>query len=348
MSLEIFWFCTVAVMIALYVVLDGYDLGAGMVQLLLARDETERQQILQSIHPLWDGNEVWLIAGGTTLFFAFPKLYAVSFSGFYLPLMIVLWLLMFRGISIEFRNRIDSPAWKPLWDSIFGYSSAALVLFFGAALGNVVRGVPFQAEGQFFLPLWTDIRSTQSGYGILDWYTSSVGAAAVIVILHHGALWVALRTTGRLEMESRRLARNSWYFLLVITSWISILSFQVQPQLATSFRERPWGFAFPAIGVIGLAGTWIWNKEGAGAKAFASSAVFIVGLLTSAAFGVFPYVLPSIGNPAAGLTVYNSAAPETGLRIGLMWFIPGILLALGYSAFAHFKFSGKVKLEEHH
>src|ERR1700741_1163965 len=140
------WFCLVAIMITIYVLLDGFDLGAGAIHLLVAKTEKERRQVLASIGPVWDGNEVWLIAAGGTLFFAFPALYASSFSGFYLPLMIVLWLLILRGVSIELRGPTDSPVWKPLWDVVFAGASALLAIFFGAALGNVVRGAPIDAS----------------------------------------------------------------------------------------------------------------------------------------------------------------------------------------------------------
>jgi cytochrome d ubiquinol oxidase subunit II len=138
--METIWFCLVAFLIAGYVVLDGFDLGAGAIRLLVAETDAERSAVLSSIGPVWDGNEVWLVAGGGTLYFAFPALYAASFSGFYLPLIVVLWLLMLRGCSIEFRNHLEGPTWKPLWDVVFAGSSALLALFLGAALGNVVRG----------------------------------------------------------------------------------------------------------------------------------------------------------------------------------------------------------------
>src|SRR5947199_340268 len=141
-------------MVAIYVVLDGFDFGAGIVHLFVARSEDERRQVLSSIGPVWDGNEVWLLAGGGTLYFAFPALYSAAFSGFYLALTMVLWLLILRGISIEFRNHIESPVWKPFWDAVFGGASALLALVFGIALGNVVRGVPLDEAGFFFLPLW--------------------------------------------------------------------------------------------------------------------------------------------------------------------------------------------------
>src|ERR1700744_3999876 len=151
--METIWFVLVAVMVAMYVLLDGFDLGAGAIHFLVAKTREERRQVIASIGPVWDGNEVWLLAAGGTLYFAFPALYASSFSGFYLPLMVVLWLLIVRGISIEFRNHVRSPLWPPVWDAGFSGASLLLAIFFGAALGNVVRGVPLDDSGYFFLPL---------------------------------------------------------------------------------------------------------------------------------------------------------------------------------------------------
>jgi cytochrome d ubiquinol oxidase subunit II len=179
--IEIVWFCLVAIMIAGYVVLDGFDLGAGIIHLLVARTEQERGHVLSSIGPVWDGNEVWLVAGGGTLYFAFPALYSAAFSGFYLALMVVLWLLILRGIAIELRRHIESSLWRPFWDLVFGGSSALLALLYGAALGNVVRGVPLDSSGFFFIPLWTNPQPGPDA-GIVDWYTLLIGSAAF-----HGA-----------------------------------------------------------------------------------------------------------------------------------------------------------------
>src|SRR5437867_8594834 len=145
--METIWFCLVAVMIAMYVVLDGFDIGAGIIHLLVAKSDSERRLVLRSIGPVWDGNEVWLLAAGGTLYFAFPALYASGFSGFYLPLMMVLWLLMLRGIGIEFRTHMEHPVWQGFFDAVFSLSSVLLTIFFGAALGNVVRGVPLRQDG---------------------------------------------------------------------------------------------------------------------------------------------------------------------------------------------------------
>ena len=337
----IFWFCVVAMMIAIYVVLDGFDLGAGIIHLIAGRNEVERRTILRSIGPVWDGNEVWLLAGGGTLYFAFPALYASSFSGFYLPLMVVLWLLILRGISIEFRNHIDSPIWKPLWDVVFSFASGLLVIFFGAALGNVVRGVPLDGDGNFFLPFWTDFR-TGPLPGILDWYTVTVGLAAFVTLMVHGALWVALKTEGDIEKRAQAIAHRAWWPMLVLTVAITLMSFSVQPQLRKSFAAGPWGYVFPFLALLGMTAARLLK----GRQAFLGSSLFIIGMLTSAAFGVFPYVLPSSGNPAFGLTIDNTAAAPYGLRVGLFWFVPGILLAIAYFVYAYRSFAGKVRLDE--
>src|SRR6266568_3282590 len=205
--MEAVWFVLVAVMITAYVVLDGFDLGAGVLHLLIARTEEERRTVIRTIGPVWDGNEVWLIAGGGTLYFAFPLFYASSFSGFYLPLNIVLWLLVLRGIGIEFRMHIENQVWQSLFDGFFAISSALLAIFFGAALGNVVRGVPLGVDHFFFEPLWTNFR-TGADTGILDWYTCSVAVFALVALVVHGALYVALKTEGAVNEKSRKLARR--------------------------------------------------------------------------------------------------------------------------------------------
>jgi len=206
--METIWFWLVACMLAAYVIFDGFDFGAGIVHFFVARTNDERSAVLSTVGPVWDGNEVWLLAAGGTLYFAFPTLYASSFSGFYLPLMMVLWLLILRGVSIEFRNHVQSPVWHPLWDAGFSIASALLAIFFGAALGNVVRGVPLDAQGEFFLPLWTDWTPGKSP-GILDWYTVLSGVAALAALALHGSLWVALKTKGEIESRARRAASTT-------------------------------------------------------------------------------------------------------------------------------------------
>jgi cytochrome d ubiquinol oxidase subunit II len=311
----------------------------------VARTDAERRAVLHSIGPVWDGNEVWLLAGGGTLYFAFPALYASSFSGFYLPLMMVLWLLILRGIAIEFREHVQSLVWQPLWDAVFSLASALLAIFFGAALGNVVRGVPLDRAGTFFLPLWTDFSTGREAGGILDWYTVLVALAALATLTVHGALWIALKTEGDLELRARRTAARAWWGLAALVVAITLVSFRIQPHLQASFEARPWGCVFPALALAGLVGLRLMNSRLQELGAFLCSCLFIVGMLTSAAFGVYPYVLPSNSDPALSLTVWNAAAPLYGLKVGLIWFIPGMLLTTGYFVYTYRSFSGKVNLK---
>ena len=345
------WFCLVAVMIAVYVLLDGFDIGAGIVHLGVARTGAERRAVLGSIGPVWDANEVWLLAGGGVLFFAFPVLYASSFSGFYLPLMMVLWLLILRGVSIEFRNHVDSPLWAPFWDAVFCLSSALLAIFYGAALGNVVRGVPLDAKGYFFEPLWTNFR-LGSNTGVLDWYTILVGLAAYLALAQHGALWIAHKTEGQTNARARRIARFSAVGVALATLAVTLVTFRVQPKVLDNLTSRVWGFVFPATAVCGLIGVLFYltgapspKKE---ARAFYSSCAYLLGMLTSAAIGLYPYVLPARGGPALSLTIYNSRTAEQGMMIGLKWWTVGMILASGYFIFLYRRFAGKVQADGEH
>jgi cytochrome d ubiquinol oxidase subunit II len=343
--METLWFCLVAIMIAGYVVLDGFDIGAGIVHLLVARSDPERKTVLASIGPVWDGNEVWLLAGGGTLYFAFPTLYASSFSGFYLPLMMVLWLLIVRGISIEFRNHIASPVWQPFWDASFAGASMLLAVFYGVALGNVVRGVPLDGAGYFFLPLWSNFRADSSG-GILDRYTILTGVTALLALTMHGALWVRLKTRGLVRERATGVARLAWWGVVLATVGITGASFAIQPHLYERFSAEPSGLIFPVIALAGLLGVFLCRALRTEMLAFLSSCAYLIGMLTSAAFGVYPLLLPASTGPALSLTIHNAAATNYGLRIGLAWWIPGMLLATTYAVFTYRRFSGKLELRE--
>ena len=335
------WFCLVAVMITMYVILDGFDLGVGTIYLGAAREPDERRALLAAIGPVWDGNEVWLLAAGGTLFFAFPRLYAVAFSGFYLPLIIVLWLLMGRGVALELRGHIDDPLWRSAWDAIFCVSSALLALFFGVALGNVVRGVPMQADGFFFSPLWTDFRLGERR-GILDWYTILTGVAALVSLSMHGALWASLKTRAPLGRRTAGLASLLWWPVAALTVVLSLVTFSVQPKIAESFMERPWGVIFPLVAV----GALIALRRSLGRQrelgAFLASCAYLLGMLTSAVFGLYPWVLPAGPDASLSLTVSEAATTDYGLGVGLVWWIPGMLLVTGYFVHAYRSFAGKV------
>ncbi len=338
------WFCLIALMITLYVVLDGFDLGAGAIHLWVAKDEGERQQVIRSIGPVWDGNEVWLIAAGGTLYFAFPALYASSFSGFYLPLMIVLWLLILRGIAVEFRGHLTAAVWLKFWDVVFAGSSLLLAVFYGAALGNVVRGVPLNDQGYFFEALWTNFRLGPNT-GILDWYTLVVGAAALAALALHGALWVALKTEGPVQARSRFLARRIWWITLALAIVVTAVTFAIQPEVPTNLTAHPWGYIFPALALFGLAGmAWFMRRQD-DLKNFLASCTYIAGMLTSVVFGLYPLVLPASTNPAYSLTIQNAKAGDYGLRIGLVWWIIGMALATAYTIHVYRSFAGKVRAD---
>ena len=344
--MQTLWFILIAFMLTMYVLLDGFDLGAGVIHLFAAHNEAEREQVLRAIGPVWDGNEVWLIASGGTLFFAFPALYASSFSGFYLPLIIVLWLLIVRGIAIELRSHISNPVWVSFWDGGFFIGSALLAIFFGAAMGNVIRGVPLDAHGVFFEALWTDFSPFSTNTGILDWYTILIGIFALVVLITHGATFIAVKTVGALQNRARRIATISWIVSIVLAILVTILTIVVQPLIRANFGGRYWILVFPLIALIGWAGIGLGLFKGRDRLAFFSSCAFIVGMLASTAASLYPYMLPATTNRAYSLTIHNAAASPYGQAVGLVWWIIGIILACIYFIFTYRLFWGKVPSEQ--
>jgi cytochrome d ubiquinol oxidase subunit II len=330
-------------MIVGYVVLDGFDLGVGVLHLFLARNEAERQAIVRSIGPVWDGNEVWLLAGGGTLYFAFPLLYASAFSGFYLPLMIVLWLLVARGISVELRNHIDVGVWHTLLDSLFGVASALLAIFYGAALANVIRGVPLRSDGFFFLPLWTNWKPGMAP-GILDWYTVIGGLVALVALTLHGALWLTIKVSGELERRARRIVSPLWSALLVLTVVSLVTTIGVRPQTLDNYYRYPVTFVVPAGVVASLIAIRIWNRRGHATKAFLASCVYLFFMLAGACWGLYPTLLPATGNSGPDITLDRALSGPHTLSVGLVWWLFGMALAVGYVVFVYSRFKGKVDL----
>jgi cytochrome d ubiquinol oxidase subunit II len=338
------WFVIVALMIAGYVVLDGFDIGVGAIYLYVAKNSAERRMVLRTIGPVWDGNEVWLLAAGGTLYFAFPQLYASSFSGFYLPLMMVLWLLMLRAIGIEFRAHMENPVWQTFFDFVFCGSSALLAIFFGAALGNVIRGVPLGADGYFFEALWTDFRVGPHP-GILDWYTVMAGVVALVTLSVHGALYVALKSGGEVNRRARAVAVLAWPLQLVLTFVSLVATYFVRPQVMDNYRSYPAGFLVPIVVFASLT-VMLWAARTETEKlAFVASSVYIAGMLVGAVFALYPMVLPASTDPAYSLTIQNTIAGHHGLSVGLIWWSLGMVLAIAYFVFIYHMFRGKVSLE---
>jgi cytochrome d ubiquinol oxidase subunit II len=339
------WFMIVAVMVAAYVLLDGFDIGTGAVHLVIAKSDEERRMILRAIGPVWDGNEVWLLAAGGTLYFAFPLLYASSFSGFYLPLMMVLWLLMLRAIGIEFRSHLQTPIWQSFFDAIFGFASILLAIFFGAALGNVVRGVPLNADGYFFEPLWTNWRVGAQN-GILDWYTVMCGVNALVTLIIHGSLYLANKTEGELNRKARGVASTLWPVQVLLTIVSLIATVYVVPHVLQNYSRWPIGYLVPLIVLGSLGYLYYSHRRGNERAAFLASCTYIVAMLVGAAFALYPNVLPASTNPDYSLTIYNTAAGMHGLTVGLVWWSFGVVIALGYFVFVYRMFKGKVRLDE--
>ena len=338
--METLWFVLVAFMLSMYVVLDGFDLGAAAIHLAVARADEERRIVLQAIGPIWDGNEVWLIAAAGTLVFTFPRLYAASFSGFYLPLMMVLWLLMLRGLAVELRSH-GNAVWAAGWDVLFSLSSSLLAFFFGVALANVIRGVPLNAQGYFFEALWTDFDPRSSNPGILDWYTLLIGLLGLAALIVHGANFLAARCVGELQLRARAVGVRTWQATLVLTVVGTAATFAVRPGLLNSFAARLWGVVFPTLAIAGLIGVRLMVARGQDARSLLASAVFLAAMLASSAFAVYPDVLPA-SNPANSLTVTNAAAPFSGLAVGLAWWCLAMLFAAIYFVVVYRLFWGKI------
>ena len=254
--------------------------------------------------------------------------------------MIVLWLLILRGISISFRNEVISKVWNPFWDFLLCASSLLLAVFFGAALANVVRGVPLDASGYFFEPLWTDFRLGEQT-GILDWYTILISVLSLLALAMHGALWVQMKTEGPVNHRSAKIAVNTWWGILILTAAVTVITFKIQPQVKENFVTWPWGFIFPLLAVAGIAGVRFDMVKRDERKAFFASCAYLTGMLASVVFGLYPLVLPA-RNPVYSLTVASAKAGDYGLKIGAMWWTIAILLAAGYFTYVYRSFTGKV------
>jgi cytochrome d ubiquinol oxidase subunit II len=282
------------------------------------------------------------MAAGGTLFYAFPLLYASSFSGFYLALNIVLWLLVFRAIGIEFRMHLADAMWCAFFDGAFSLASMLLIVFYGAALGNVLRGVPLGRDHYFFAPLWTDFR-TGSKPGILDWYTILCALVSLTALGMHGALYLVLKTEGALNARLRTLVKRLWPVLVAFSAIGLISTIVVRPNLLDNYKSAPVAWAIPVLVMAGLAGIFHFTRNGRERNAFLSSCLYLVATLAGAAVALYPALLPSSGDPADSITIQNAAAGATSLSIGLIWWGIGMAIAVGYTVVVYTLFKGKVR-----
>lgn len=350
--MELFWFIIIAIVLAVFFVLDGYDFGTGIIHLFFAKKEKDKEVIAKSAGLFWDSNEVWLVAAGGMLFMAFPTYYASVFSGFYLPLIIVLWLIIFRAIGLEFRSQFKFQMWKDIWDKAFGVSSLLLALFFGIALGNVVRGVNLggvdngvsQYEGHyFFLALWDSSFSPLSEHpGVIDWFTLIIGLISVITLAIHGANWIILKTNSTINNKLKKVVFNLNIALLLLTIFSLSIWQIVNPNSLNNFIEKPYLIIFPLIYFTGLIGLFFGKKFKKDIYPFVCSTFLIIGGITSSLASIFPVILPSTNSINDSLTIYNTAAPEYGLSVALNWGIIGFILIFVYMIIQKRLMSGKI------
>jgi cytochrome d ubiquinol oxidase subunit II len=333
MSLENIWFFLVAVLLTGYVVLDGFDLGAGVLYPFIARTEDEKRVVRASIGPVWDGNEVWLVAGGGAIFAAFPMVYAMTFSGFYLAIMLVLFGLILRAVSLEFRHRDSS--WSAVWDGTFFLGSLLPSLLVGCALGNVIRGVPMNAEGDYI----------GTFFDLLNPYSLLVAVTGLFLILSHGAAWIAHKSEGELHARAVRWRTPLFLVCAGLAVATSVATIVAVPRASDNVFGRPLGWLFLVVVAGALAYTfWQQRRESGDLRAFLGSAVLIVGLAGIAAVSNFPEIVPARGTPpATSLTVANASSESLTLKVMLIVTIIGFPLVLAYTAYVYRTFKGKVK-----
>jgi cytochrome d ubiquinol oxidase subunit II len=338
------WYVAVSLMLIIYVVLDGRNFGAGMLQRFVAKTPDERRQVIAAIGPLWTWHEVWLLGFGGTLIAIFPRLMASAFAGYYLALFLILWCLILRGVSIEVGGHINDRLWQGYWDFNFVLSNFLLAILFGAAAGNVARGVPVDAQGNFSMAFFTDF-NVRGHVGLLDWYTVSIAILAVVMLAAHGATYLTLKTEGPVHDRSEKCAKYLWIAVVPLLAVVLIESRIVRPDLP----GRAWSNPFWWIGLIVIAASGFTLltalKSGRELRAFVGSNFLIVGLLATGAAAIFPVMLHSTLAPENSLSAYAVASsPTTLLRAGFWWPI-AFALAVFYFVFISRRYAGKVSVQ---
>jgi cytochrome d ubiquinol oxidase subunit II len=337
------WYAILSFMLITYVVLDGRNFGAGIMLWFVARTPSERRQVVAAIGPLVSWHEVWLVSSGGVLFVAFPKLLGSAFSGYYLALFLILWCLILRGISFDVGGHLRDRLWRSFWDFVFVFSNLLLAVLFGAAGGNVARGVPIDAQGNFSMAFFTDFR-VHGNVGLLDWYTLSVAVFAVIVLAAHGTTYLAHKTDGPVHARSEAFAKLLWVLILPLFAGISVETWFMRPSLFMSLIENPVSW----IGVIatgaGAITLYFGLRNGHEFRAFLGSGLLIAGVLATGAATIFPVMLYSTLDPAFSMTASTASASPRNLMIAIIWWPVALVMSIGYFIYVARYYVGKVSV----
>ena len=334
MSLETIWYVLVGVLFIGYAILDGFDLGVGALHLFTKSDE-ERRIMLNAIGPVWDGNEVWLVTGGGALFAAFPHVYATVFSGFYTALMLLLVMLIFRAVAIEFRSKRPMPWWRQMWDVSFSLSSLLSGLLLGVALGNIARGVPLRPDHEF----------AGSFIGLLNPYSLLVGVTTVALFAMHGAIYMVLKTTGPMHERVRGWVNRTIIFFIACYVLTTAATLLFVPHMTQTMKEHPLLFVIPVFNVLAIANIPREVRRGRDFRAFLSSCASMAALMLLFGIGMFPDLVRSSLGEDSSLNIYNAASSQKTLGIMLVIAAVGVPLVLAYTASIYWIFRGKVELD---
>jgi cytochrome bd ubiquinol oxidase subunit II len=334
-TLQIIWFLLVGVLLAGYAILDGFDLGVGVLHLFVAKDDRERRITINSIGPVWDGNEVWLLTGGGAIFAAFPKVYATVFSGFYLALMLLLVALILRAVALEFRGKLEGAGWRKVWDGAFALGSLLPALLFGVAIGNILRGVPLTQDGEF----------AGTFLGLLNPFAVIVGLLSTAMFTMQGASWLILKTEGAVQQRARNAGLGAWISFVVLWIAATLYAAVEAPHLSRNFHS-PLAWLVPIV-FITCTAAWPFALRKSGGRAFTVSSLAIAGLLGIVGLSLFPYLVP--GRPALGesLTIANASSSPLTLTVMLTIALIGMPIVVAYTAFIYHKFLAPVVLDEH-
>lgn len=333
--LNITWFILFMVIISGYLILDGFDLGVGILHLFVAKSDTERRISLNSIGPIWDGNEVWLVLGGGALFAAFPPVYATLFSGFYMAMMMVLLFLILRTVAIEFRSKRPNARWRKFWDFIFALSSGSLALLFGVAFGNIIAGVPLNADGTI----------TANLFELLTPFAVFVGITTVVMFAMHGAMYLVMKTEGDIQARIRHLTPRLMGAFYVMNTIVVIWTIIDRDTITARYLEHYWPAVFPALALGALIYAWRKLRAGDDFWAFIGSGAMIGLLIASAAIGMYPNLLISNVDMANNLTIFNASSADNTLTVMLVIAAIGMPFVLLYTTGVYYVFRGKVTLD---